>query len=108
MLFYAFHILGNLLAHFDEVSYIFCHSITNVQVSLPDLVPKLEEKLKHAFHGHHKHADVSLQVITDIYPLSFLTTLWQKQQFQASKIKFQDQYLADESSVAHTLASAFH
>ena len=31
-----------------------------------------------------------------------------KEQFQASKIKFQDQYLADESSGAHTLATGFH
>ena len=31
-----------------------------------------------------------------------------KEQFQASKIKFQDQYLADESSGAHNLASALH
>ena len=57
-------------------------------------------------------------LITDIYPLSFLTTLLtkmashslnsSKEQFQASRIMFQDQYIADESSVAHTLASAFH
>ena len=94
-------------------------SITTVQVSLLDLVPKLTEKLKqHAFYGHHKHPDASLQVITDIYPLSFLTTLLTKmashslnsfkEQFKASSIMFQDQYIADESSVAHTLASAFH
>ena len=103
----------------EEVGYIFCDSITNVQVSLLDLVPKLAKKLKqHAFHGHHKHPDASLQVITDIYPLSFLTTLLtkmashslnsSKEQLQASRIMFQDLYIADESSVAHTLASAFH
>ena len=31
-----------------------------------------------------------------------------EEQFLASRIMFQDQYTADESSVAHTLASGVH
>ena len=56
-MYFTFWVTYQHILLLEEVGYIFRDSITTVQVSLLDLVPKLAEKLKqHAFHRHHKHA----------------------------------------------------